>query len=334
MSILSFIVAILILLPSATGDKTVYWDDLLDKYEALCNACLEKRSKKEIQVLSDNINELLKHPQGRMDNVQRARFASIQNKYRGVINFSEKSIYEDEMPRVIRTDTVRRYEHIRITDTVFVKEILGSVELNQHVSKKDTIYHIIQYQFPALPEAKAESSETVTSAPEVPAIQKSERPKPERPACLILGNAAIGSIYSFGATIGALKKWGGYASFDSNFNFNKITPAYSCTSDGKTGGNRIMANGETSRSGLSVTAGVVYEISRWLVAYAGGGYGSKSVLWQDIDGNWMQVSDLCIKGAEFEVGGIFHFGIFGISLGVRTTRFRNAEFKAGLGVLF
>ena len=31
---------------------------------------------------------------------------------------------------------------------------------------------------------------------------------------------------------------------------------------------------------------------------------------------------------------IFHFGIFGISLGVRTTRFRNAEFKAGLGVLF
>lgn len=342
MSLLSFIAAILVLLPSGPDGETAFWDKLLDKYEALCNACLEKKSKKEIQLLSEDINELLKRPEGEMNKDQRARFASIQNKYRGFITVSDETYHEIDPPRLVRVDTVRRYEHIRVTDTVFVKEILGFVELNQHISNKDTVFHIIQYQAPAVPEpspVSAKETPAVTHKPDASVErqgkngqQDENRQQDRRPTYMVLGNAGIAQTLSYGATIGVMSRWGGYVSFHSDF--NKLTPDYSCLSDGTLGDSRIMANGSTSHSRLSITTGALYEITAWLTAYAGAGYGSRDIFWQDIDDNWMKVEDLCIRGAEFETGGIFHLGIFGISFGVSTTLFHQAEFKVGLGLVF
>lgn len=72
----------------------------------------------------------------------------------------------------------------------------------------------------------------------------------------------------------------------------------------------------------------------WLISYAGAGYGSSGLFWQDLNGTWMNVSDISVKGPEFEAGGIFHLGIFGLSLGASTTCFKHVEFKAGLGFVF
>ena len=72
----------------------------------------------------------------------------------------------------------------------------------------------------------------------------------------------------------------------------------------------------------------------WLISYAGAGYGSSGLFWQDLNGTWMNVSDISVKGPEFEAGGIFHLGIFGLSLGANTTCFKHVEFKAGLGFVF
>ena len=95
-----------------------------------------------------------------------------------------------------------------------------------------------------------------------------------------------------------------------------------------------MTNGNTDRSRLTVTAGVCYEATKWLITYAGAGYGRASLFWQDIGGTWMNVSDISTKGVELEAGGIFHLGILGISIGISTTQFKYAEFKAGLGFVF
>ncbi|MDO5443369.1 MAG: hypothetical protein Q4G10_06825 [Bacteroidia bacterium] len=339
MKLLSLIVSLLIALPSYSGGPKDYWDVLLDKYEALCDACMEKKSKKEINLLSESLNEQLKHPEGKMSQAQRERFASIQNKYRGVITFSDRSVPEIDIPRVVRVDTVRRVEHIHITDTVFVKEIIGSIELNQYVHNKDTVYHIIQYQGPTAIEPAAEPApvqegftvQTVKpEAIETPLSRKEH--SLANPTYLVLGQTGIHASLSYGAMVGVVDKWGGYAGFHSDF--NTVTPEYSCTSDGMTGRTRIMANGNVARSRFAVTAGVLYEVTDWLISYAGAGYGSAGVYWQDINDAWMDVTDMSVKGPEFEAGGIFHLGIFGLSIGVTTTCFQHAGFKVGLGLVF
>lgn len=338
MKLMSFIAAMLMMLPLDTDGAKGYWDTVLDNYEALCNACMEKKSTKEIHHLSESLNELLKHKEGKMDRTQRERFYSIQNRYRGFITISGASFSETEVPRIVKVDTVRRYEHIHVTDTVFVKEIIGSIELNQHISNKDTVYHIIQYQGPVagLP------TEAPTS--EVSATEHKNDGKPVvkegpvlktggvRPSVFITGNLCISPALSYGATVGVVRKWGGYIGFHSNF--SKTVAGYSCTSDGFAGGARIMTNGGKRYDRLAITAGVCYEVSKWLILSAGAGYGSSNCFWQDIDDTWMNVSDISVKGAEVEVGGLLHFGLFGVSLGVCTTSFRNIGFKAGLGILF
>ncbi len=333
MKLMSFIAAMLIMLPIDTDGAKRYWDVVLDNYEALCNACMEKKSSKEIHRLSENLNELLKHKEGQMDQPQKERFYSIQNRYRGFITISSASFSETEVPRIVKVDTVRRYEHIHITDTVFVKEIIGSIELNQYVHNKDTVYHIIQYQGPvaAQPAEVPVPEQKIADMPvteEVP-VRKTDG---GRPSIFISGNLCAGPTLSYGATVGVVRKWGGYIGFHSNF--SKTVSGYSCTSDGFTDGARIMTNGEKRYDRLAITAGICYEVSKWLILSAGAGYGSSCCFWQDIDGTWMSVSDISVKGAEFEVGGMLHFGLFGISLGVCTTSFKNIGFKAGLGVLF
>ena len=333
MKLMSFIAAMLMMLPLDTDGAKGYWDTVLDNYEALCNACMEKKSTKEIHRLSESLNELLKHKEGKMDRLQRERFYSIQNRYRGFITIAGASFSETEVPRIIAVDTVRRYEHIHVTDTVFVKEIIGSIELNQHISNKDTVYHIIQYQGPvAVQPMEAPAPEHEID--EKPVVKEGPVLKTGgvRPSVFITGNLCIGPALSYGATVGVVRKWGGYIGFHSNF--SKTIPGYSCTSDGFAGGARIMANGVKAYDRLAVTAGVCYEANKWLIVSAGAGYGSSSCFWQDIDGTWMSVSDISVKGAEVEVGGLLHFGLFGVSLGACTTSFRNIGFKAGLGILF
>lgn len=333
MKLMTLIAAMLMMLPVDTNGERGYWDTVLDNYEALCNACMEKKSTKEIHRLSESLNELLKHKEGKMNRTQRERFYSIQNRYRGFITISGASFSETEVPRVIAVDTVRRYEHIQVTDTIFVKEIIGSIELNQYISNKDTVYHIIQYQGPV-----------AVQPTEVPAPEHKIDEKPVvkegsvlktgtvRPSFFITGNLCISPALSYGATVGVVRKWGGYIGFHSNF--SKTIHGYSCTSDGFAGGARIMTNGGKRYDRLAITAGVCYEVSKWLILSAGAGYGSSSCFWQDIDGTWMSVSDISVKGAEFEAGGLLHFGLFGVSLGACTTSFRNIGFKAGLGILF
>lgn len=343
MKLMTLIAAMLMMLPVDTNGERGYWDTVLDNYEALCNACMEKKSTKEIHRLSESLNELLKHKEGKMNRTQRERFYSIQNRYRGFITISGASFSETEVPRVIAVDTVRRYEHIRVTDTVFVKEIIGSIELNQYVSNKDTVYHIIQYQGPATVQPSNVPAPDVPSPDaSVPEHKNDGKPVVKegpvlktggvRPSVFITGNLCISPALSYGATVGVVRKWGGYIGFHSNF--SKTIPGYSCTSDGFAGGARIMTNGGKRYDRLAITAGVCYEVSKWLIISAGAGYGSSSCFWQDIDGTWMSVSDISVKGAEFEAGGLLHFGLFGVSLGACTTSFKNIGFKAGLGFSF
>lgn len=337
MKLLSFLVAMLVMLPPDPDGLKGYWDILLDKYEALCNACREKKSKKEIRILSDSVNEMLKHPEGKMNPAQKKRFATIQNNYRGFVTISDYVPSEIDAPRVVKVDTIRRVEHIQVVDTVFVKEILGSIHLEQYTHNTDTVYHFVQIQTlpPADPPGRPETKPEAKDEPAGPmSVETVHQPSSvARPSFLVAPNVVIGTSLSYGLTVAVFDKWGGYAGFHSNF--KNVSTGYTCTSDGMTeSGSRIMTNGNATCARLAVTAGVCYEVNKWLVAYAGAGFGRSSLAWQDVDGTWVDVSDISVKGVEIEAGGFFRLGRFALSLGATTTRFRRFDLKLGVGVTF
>ena len=322
MKLLSFIAAFLLILPSAQQSRQNYWDNLLDKYEELCEACKSGKPKVEISRISKEFNLMVKHPVGKISQAQKNRFADIQNRYRGYITIANTNPTEANSPRVVKVDTVRRVEHVRVVDTVFVKEILGEVNINNNISIRDTVYHIHIVQHQLMQIDSTVRAESANSAP-----------VPER-KWKVLFTGQIGAIpnLSYGAMVGAVNKWGCYAKFRSNFK----NPAadYECLSDGTTARGRIMTNGNYSCSLMNVTAGAALEATPWLIAYAGAGYGLFHQYWQDIDDKWVRISDASYAGVSIDVGTVFHFRNFALSAGAGLIGFKVLELEAGLGILF
>mgnify|MGYP003292743449 CR=1 FL=1 len=335
MKILTIILSGILMIAAPQDGAKQYWDTVLQKYEALCNACLNHESAREINALTKDFNSFLKSPVGKMNEEQKVRFAQIQNKYKGIITIADTSSEPDtEQGRLIKVDTIRRVEHIQVIDTAFVKEVLGEVEIKQTSTSKDTVIHIIQYRYPEKPVIEESSTPEVKEAApvKVRAPKAPKTPNEKTVSYFILANAGIVPDLSYGAMVGAVNKWGGYVKFRSNYKFPKA--AYECSSNGGTKDGYIWTNGESAVSRLAVTAGGAFEAAPWLMAYAGAGYGFSDLYWQDCEESWVKVSDEAIKGVSLDLGAIVHFGNFAFSAGVNWTGFRYLDLELGIGVFF
>ena len=130
------------------------------------------------------------------------------------------------------------------------------------------------------------------------------------------------------------RRWGGYLRFRSDFTKTPET-LYECLSDGSLPrGGKIWTSGDTRNSNLYITGGALVQIVDWLSVYAGAGYGRRTLAWQDIDGNWAEVSDWSVKGLEMEAGAIFRWNRMAFSAGVSTIRFRTCSATLGVGYCF
>lgn len=323
MKILTIILAGILLVSAPQDGAKQYWDTVLQKYEALCDACLEHRSTKEINALTKDFNAFLKSPVGKMNDEQKVRFAQIQNRYKGIITVTDLSSEPSEdKGRVIIVDTIRRVEHIQVVDTAFVKEVLGEVEILQKSSSKDTVVHIIQISYPDTPVAEEPHSLPVQEVRE-------ETPKG---GLFILANVGIVPDLSYGAMVGTVNKWGGYVKFRSNYSFPE--KVYECNSKGASADGYVWTNGKSAVSRLTLTAGGAFETSRWLTAYAGAGYGFSDLYWQDCEENWVKVSDEAFRGVALDLGLLAHKGSLAFSAGVNWTGFRYLDFELGIGLFF
>ena len=56
-------------------------------------------------------------------------------------------------------------------------------------------------------------------------------------------------------------------------------------------GGTFWASGEEKGSNMSVCGGVVYGFKPNVSTYVGAGYGSRRLAWEDVDGEWAEVSD-------------------------------------------
>ena len=128
-------------------------------------------------------------------------------------------------------------------------------------------------------------------------------------------------------------RFGGYASFRSNYVFAKTS--YECTSDGSMPqGGVFWANGHERTSNLMCSAGGLVRLNRSFSAYAGVGYGWRKLAWQDIDGAWAEVSDWTLDGAAFETGLLLSWDRFTFSAGVSTISFKSVSMTLGAGINF
>lgn len=136
---------------------------------------------------------------------------------------------------------------------------------------------------------------------------------------------------SFGLTVGSAKKFGWYANIISNFRFNKAD--YECDYLGTINDlvHEYSYSGKKKTSRLGATAGMVFRISDFIYAYAGGGYGLRNVFWELENGKWAKCTDDSYQGVAIDAGLIMSFGDFGISLGAQTIGVKYIEAKIGIG---
>lgn len=85
-------------------------------------------------------------------------------------------------------------------------------------------------------------------------------------------------------------------------------PSYECMSDGSLSGAGSFWTGGEESGGLSDLFSI----------YAGAGYGWRTLMWKDIDGEWAMVS----------------FRHLAISAGISSVSFKTASFVCGLGFCF
>lgn len=317
----AFITALLVSISvfAQSKDAYRYWNEVLDRYEQLCNACLEHRSTKEVKSKTASLQEILKTPVGMMTSEQQKRFISIQNRYKGITE-SLPAVQERPLS-IVKVDTVRRVEHVTVIDTVFVKEILGEVEILQHMSRRDTVVHIIR------------QDDTVTK-PSIPDTVFVERvPVPLRKDhtktydVFVLASAGITYTPSCGVMIAMGGEYGGYVKFRDSLRHPKTTSICSST-------DQIWTTGLTEDGRTAVTAGGMYKIFPWCNVYAGAGYGCYELAWEDANGKWLHIEDGSGKGAALDLGLLIHHRFLSASFGINYTVPGLMDLEFGIGVRF
>lgn len=132
-------------------------------------------------------------------------------------------------------------------------------------------------------------------------------------------------------------RWGCYLKAVSNF--RSSASAYDClsdgtTADGTTSDGYIWTSGRSRVSRISVTTGAVFRVCGWLSLYAGAGYGSRTLLWEDSSLYWARVSDRSPRGLAAEIGLQFRLRRIRLSAGISTAAFRTCDGEIGLGFCF
>jgi len=145
--------------------------------------------------------------------------------------------------------------------------------------------------------------------------------------------AEIGRIPAFGLmAVGVYGRFGGYVSFRRSF--ANSSSDYQCTSDGKTDFGWMWASGRTRNSRLSACGGAVASITKKMFAYAGAGFGSDTVLWEDTDGKWARVSDNSCRGFLMDAGILFDVGRLSFGIGVCALKLKDYSGVVSAGYRF
>ena len=88
------------------------------------------------------------------------------------------------------------------------------------------------------------------------------------------------------------------------------------------------------KSRSSITAGALAHIKGPFTAYAGIGYGIRTLLWENYDQSYTKVLPSSVKGVEAEAGLMFKAGRLILTAGVSETGIKWMEGSFGIGLRF
>jgi hypothetical protein len=202
--------------------------------------------------------------------------------------------------------------------------LLNTVQQNNLADSPHTI--IIEQKF-------------VTGSPQIPYVANDAEKRSGSSALeendyrgiLLMADLGVMDVTSYGLRGGWYRKAGVYVDFRSSFNAERTS--YSCKSDGKLqNGSSIWTTGQENVSTMNITAGAIVQLKGWLGIYAGAGYGSKVLSWEDVNNRWAEIEDFTFKGLALDAGAVFTFGNFALSAGVNSITFDYCSITFGLGI--
>lgn len=348
------------------------WDKVLDRYEALCDQCIdlklraesgEKVSGAEFSRLIGNLNnlrKLLREDSGSMSPTQRSRFSRIRDRYSNVfgkgsrtkvrVNADEASVSGNGEVSHAENRTGKQAgagyglagSHGENTKYAGARSDSEYSAVNQGVNNitgergaaGSTLY---------IPETLSTSGLTAEafSFGDTDIIQRDKgidpNPKrePRRVAVGAAGMVAAAPEFLYGGMVSVVFRkndWGAYAKYLSDYQSN--SSSYNCTSDGKFSGGKMWLSGNTRTSSYMFSAGARKVIWKGLGAFAGVGYGAHSVYWEDVSGNWAKVTDSSVNGAIIEAGVSYTLKPVEFFVGVSTISFGYNSLECGIGLRF
>ena len=308
--------------PSAQSVRdSLHWERVLSAYQRFCDLSVDARSgdreaRTALRQQADSISLLLGQVKGsKMTPAQQKRFTRMKTLYSNVVTLPDLLAAQVPAPAVVGPPQVVSGQTVIIRDTVIVV---------REVHQTDTVRVVEQVE--KLVEVPVEVPVEVQVPIEMPIVVP-----PSQTHYLFLAQAVVPDL-SFGAMAGVMRQAGIYARFDSNF--RRGNADYSCNSHGEAPYGQIWTSGRSFLSRFSVSGGVIWHPIAWLSAYAGAGYGERSLYWEDIAGSWAMVSDASCRSIAADLGVVFNLDHFVISAAVNTIAFHRFDGCLGIGIFF
>ena len=348
------------------------WDKVLDRYEALCDQCIdlklraesgEKVSGAEFSRLIgslNNLRKLLREDSGSMSPAQRARFGRIRDRYSNVfgngsrtkvrVNADEASGSGSGEVSHAESRTGKQAgagygpagSHGENSKYAGERSDSGHDAVNQGVdggtgergAGGSTLYIPETLSTSGLT-AEAFSFGAMNIIQRNKGIDPNPKREPRRIAVGAAGMVAAAPEFLYGGMVSVVFRkndWGAYAKYLSDY--QSTSSSYNCTSDGKFSGGKMWLSGNTRTSSYMFSAGARKVIWKGLGAFAGVGYGSHSVYWEDVSGNWAKVTDSSVNGAIIEAGVSYTLKPVEFFVGISTISFGYNSLECGIGLRF
>lgn len=324
------------------------WDRILDRYEALCDECIdmknrieagERISSKDVSKLLNSlgkIREELKGGSGSMTQEQLERFESIRAAYTSAFAPQQQEVNSEETAEPsqdIRVEVRSQTSDKKSAETKAVKQEPSAATVRRE--SEEPRAEAVRREFREIPQMAAMGSLVESRDSISIVIERAEiSPRYEAQRTLSISASALTSVlpdpaYGLMFTLsGRDAAWGGYAKFISNF--KNTAYRYDCISTDES----LWLSGNSSIALHQFSAGVTRSISDSFGAFAGVGYGSYTTTWEDGFGQWMRVTDCSAKGLLLEVGLSCTFGKFRFSGGASMSAFHYTNLFLGIGLQF
>lgn len=318
-TLIALMAAIMLCLSPVCLAQQNNWDEALDRYELICERCLElmdsqkagadvpRESLSSLMVQLSMLKNSLSAAEGSMSASQKARFELIRRRFAG--HSAKSAIVAEDVPvpvvvrepkpvvpkRKVVVEKPETNQAVAVTsDDVpapapFVREWAGIAEIREFVSPA------LAHECPA----ELSGSRPVAATPDFVESQKVE--------IFAAACCSVSPAMAYGAALGFMKdNWGAYVSGRTGIASLGIDPSYECSSSGRlVGGGMVWSSGERVDDRTCLTAGGIVRLSGHSAVYADAGWGSYDCFVEDVDGGWARVTDLCGRNVAAEAGVLF-----------------------------